>query len=82
LELLVLFIPPGVIDIAQKNQNQVLPEELLSNEIKLVYKMCKYGRTPIHELISQYLIILNRPKSLYFERGENIVAQIIEYTEN
>jgi IS4 transposase len=48
-----------------EDQNQILPEDLLSIELQLVYKKWMYNRTTIYELVSQYLIILDQCKSLY-----------------
>ena len=49
-----------------EDQNQIFPEFLVSNNLKLAYKTWMYSRTPIHELVTQYLIILNQHQSLYF----------------
>ena len=49
-----------------EDQNQIFPEFLLSRKLQMTYKMWMYSRIPIHELVTQYLIILNEQQSLYF----------------
>jgi hypothetical protein len=48
-----------------ENSDQILPEDLLSFELQLIYKNWMYNRTTIYELVSQYLVILDQCQSLY-----------------
>ena len=48
-----------------EDTNAVIPEELLTNEIKITYKTWMYNRIPVRALVDQYLQILDLNQPLF-----------------
>ena len=48
-----------------KPTNEVIPEELLTNEIKKTYKTWMYKKIPVRVLVDQYLQILDLNQPLF-----------------
>ena len=60
-----LIYASWIIRHLPKDENQVIPEDLVTDELELLYKDWMHKRTPLYELVNQYLVILDQHQPLY-----------------
>ncbi|OLS25156.1 MAG: hypothetical protein HeimC3_12950 [Candidatus Heimdallarchaeota archaeon LC_3] len=49
-----------------KDPDLIIPEDLVTRELQLLYTKWTYSRIPVRELVDQYLILLDKKRLLFF----------------